>query len=689
MANANNPAIVVHGDPAPMRGTGRTRPALSGIPPAPSQRSVAGSTFIVMAASALSALLGFGREIITAHFFGTRSEMDAFLNASTIPTVLFGIFNGALVAALVPTFSEYMSLGRADEVRRLGSTIINALFVVTTGLAALGWLLAPYFVPIVAHGFPPAEQRLVVEMVRWLMPGIVATSLGGVCTALLNVNHRFVATALVWVAANLVVIGVIVALHRELGIFSLVLGSVLGLVAQFLVQFPSMLQHRLYRFAFDLRHPGLAKTWVLLLPVVVGSGAGQINVAFDRYFASTLRAGSTAGLGYTTKLVFLPSTVVAGAIATVIFPMIANQFASSNRAAIRRSIALALRMVSFIVIPCAVGLSVLAHPIVQTLFERGAFGPASTTLCASLIPPACVPLIAISYNSVLGRACYACKEVRLAVAGSTFAVLINIALSAAWSPTFGARGLLLANGVSGLFLLTFLTGLFWRLIGGFEWKPLLSSLSRIALASLAMAGVLYWILSLGFVPAATLASRAWYLGGLLVIGATVYLATARALRVEELTITVRTLMQKFGCGAGPAPTRVAAEVREQDDRANTRLPTSLPSSISTVDETPGPLADMADKTGGDVWVYFEYDDDGRAAAHQLIFAGFVAHYGQTGNSARPWLLILHNGSKTGDCSCPATAFRQHTPEEWETLRAAIEQHRGRIWFVDETPPDST
>ena len=670
-------------------GTRRIKPALRAIPSSPARRSVALSTIIVMAASALSALLGFAREIVTAHYFGTRPEMDAFLNASTIPTVLFGIFSGALVAALVPTFSEYMSLGRPDEVSRLGSTLLNTLFFVTTGLAALGWLLAPYFVPVVAHGFPSAEQSLVVEMVRWLLPGIVATSLGGICAALLNANHRFLASSLTLVAANLVTIGVVVALHRELGIFALVLGSMLGLFAQLLVQVPSMLQYRLYRFALDLHHPGLAKAWTLLVPVAVGSGAAQINLAFDRYFASTLSAGSTAGLGYTTKLAFLPTTIVAGTIATVTFPLIAGQFASSNRVGIRRSISLALRMVSFIVIPCAAGLSVLAHPIVQTLFERGAFGPASTALCASLIPFACVPLIAISYNSVLGRACYACKEVRLAVAGSSAAVVINIALSATWSPILGARGLLLANGVSGLFLLTFLTGLFWRLIGGFDWKPLLSSLLRIALASLAMVGVLDWVRSLGFVPTATLASRAWYLGGLLVIGATVYLAAARAFRVEELTITVRTLMQKFGRGAACGRTRRASEAHGQDGRADTSLQSGHPDSETALHETLDPLADAGAASDGDVWVDFERDEEGRAAAHQLTAAGFFAHYGQTGVGERSWLLVLHNGLKGGDCSCPAAAFRRHTREEWQMLRATVAKHNGRIWTVEEASTDSS
>jgi putative peptidoglycan lipid II flippase len=518
---------------------------------------MASSTILVMAASALSAMLGFGREIVLAHYYGTRSEMDAFLVASIIPTVLFGAFNGALIAALVPTFSDYMTQGRGEEVRRLGSTVINGLVVITIGLAALSSLLAPMFVPVIAHGFPPAEQELVVRMVRWLLPGIVATTLSGVCTALLNANHRFLASALVWVAANLVTIGFVIALHRELGIFALVLGSVAGLFAQLLVQLPSILRYRLYRFELDLRHPGLAKTWALLVPVALGSSAGQLNIGFDRYFASSLSAGSTAGLGYMTKLTFLPVLVVAGAIATVIFPQIAGQFASSNRAGIRQSISLALRMVGFIVIPCAAGLSVLAYPIVQTLFERGAFDSAATALCAGLVPCACVPLIALSYNAVLGRACFACKEVRLAVIASTGTVAINIALSATLLPTLGARGLLLANGASELLLVTFQIALLWRLIGGFEWKPLLSSLLRVSLASLAMGGALC-ILSRAYDPQATFALRAWYLAGLLTVGVAFFLSVAGALGVEELTIAGATLRRKFARGTAASPERAEA-----------------------------------------------------------------------------------------------------------------------------------
>ena len=73
----------------------------------------------VMAATLGSTLLGFAREVVNARYFGTQWEMDAFLAAAVIPIILFGVFNGALVSALVPTFTEYIAHGKDDEAWRL------------------------------------------------------------------------------------------------------------------------------------------------------------------------------------------------------------------------------------------------------------------------------------------------------------------------------------------------------------------------------------------------------------------------------------------------------------------------------------------------------------------------------------------------------------------------------------------
>ena len=93
------------------------------------------------------------------------------------PTILFGVFNGALVSALVPTFSEYIAHRREDEAWRLGSTVLNLLAIVLTACAVVGFFTARWYVPLIAHGFPAPQMGVAIRMTRWLMPSIVAVSL--------------------------------------------------------------------------------------------------------------------------------------------------------------------------------------------------------------------------------------------------------------------------------------------------------------------------------------------------------------------------------------------------------------------------------------------------------------------------------------------------------------------------------
>ncbi len=498
-----------------------------------------------MAATLGSTSLGFFREVINAKYYGTQWEMDTFLAAATIPTILFGVFNGALVTALVPTFSSYLAHGEEDEAWRLCSTIVNLLALILSVCAVVGYILAPYYVPLIAHGFPAPQMGVAVHMTRILMPSIIAVSLSGVLAAMLNAYHRFRATALTGIAVNLATIGFVVLMDRQIGIFALVTGTMWGLVAQLAVQLPSFLLIGRYRPVIDLRHPGLQRVWLVLGPVVVGSAAGQIALFFDRFFASTLSAGYMAGMNYATKLVFFPQQIFAAAIATVLFPMLAAHFARENRRAIGVTLEMGLRLVGFIAIPATCALVVLAYPMVQALFERGSFTEASALLCASLLPYAAVGLLALAANVVLTRCCFACNETGWTVAISVFTVVVNVLLSLLWLQPLGARGLLLANSVSQTMQAVMLFVLVWRLIGGFDWKRLLLSVGRVVVASIAMVLALHWIAALGVHPDPTLASRAWYLTGQIVIGGAVFIAASKLLGAEELEVALRAILAKF------------------------------------------------------------------------------------------------------------------------------------------------
>jgi len=507
--------------------------------------AVAGSTIFVAAATFGSTVLGFGREVINARFYGTQWEMDTFLAAVTIPTILFGVFNGALVSALVPTFSGYLAGEDEDAAWDLCNTVLNLLVPILLACAVVGWFAAPWYVPIVAHGFPKPQMGVAIHMTQLLMPGVVAVSLSGVLAAMLNAYQRFRATALVGIAVNVVTIAVVLWLNGRFGIFALVFATAAGFVAQFVVQAPAFFGIRKFRFYIDLHHPGLKQIWLLLGPIIVGSAAGQVALFFDRYFASTLSPGYMAGMNYAIKLTNLPLQVFAAAIATVIFPLLAAQFARANRAGVARSVVTGLRLVNFITIPSMIALVVLARPIVETLFERGSFKASATDLCAGLLPFAALGLVGLAASVVLTRCAFACKETRWTVGISMVTVVVNVLLCVLWLPSLGARGLLLANAVSQSFQAVVLLALVWRIVRGIDWRILLISAIKVLAASAVMFATLHWVGALGAKPDPSLISRFWYLFGQLAIGTLAFLAASFALRVEEPRMVWDTITTKF------------------------------------------------------------------------------------------------------------------------------------------------
>jgi putative peptidoglycan lipid II flippase len=506
---------------------------------------------VVMGATLASTILGFVREVVYAKFYGTSWELDAFLAASIVPVILFGVFNGALVTALVPLFSDYVNTEREDEAWKLATTTIAIAGAILTVCAALGALLAPWYVPHIARFHSALAVRTAVEMTRWLMPTIVATSVAGVVGSLLNAYHRFGAAALQGVVANVCIIAAVWFAQPHYGAYALVIGALAGAFVSLLALLPTFFRLRRFELALDLRHPGLIKLVHVLAPIAIGSAAGQVALFFDRFFASGLGEGTIAGMNFAVKIVGFPQQIFVTAIATVIFPLFASQFAHKNRAAMRKSVATGLQMVIFLSLPSAWGLCMLAGPIVQTLFERGAFTPVATVLCAQLLPYAAV--VALAANVVLTRCLYACGVVRTAIGISVGTVALNVLLSVLWLPSLGARGLLLANAVSQTLQTIAYLAVAWRTLGGFPLGAVAVSLLKVGLCSAIMALALAAVQVTRTPPAPTTLARVTNLGEHLLFGAFVFIALARVFDSEELHLAVDLLLRRRPRDLVPLP----------------------------------------------------------------------------------------------------------------------------------------
>jgi len=496
-------------------------------------RSLTTSTIAIMLATLVSMVLGFGREVVNARYFGEQWELDAFLVAAIIPTLVFGVFNGALVSALVPIFSDYFASRNEEAAWRLSSTVINALVIVLAVGAALAWLAAPAITRLFATSWTGPGTDVAVRMTRILMPTIIATSIAGVMQALLNAQHRFRAASLQGVALNVCTIAGVLLLYRRYGIFALVFATAAGLVAQLLVQLPSYIRRCKYRFVMDVHHPGLGALYTMLGPVVVGSAVGQVNLLFDKFFASTLQPGNIAAMQYSTKVVGFPQQLFAVAIATVIFPLLSAQFATRELDSLRHTASTGLRMTALITMPAALGLIVLAQPVIGVLFERGAFTHGDVVRTAGAMQFYAVGLLGIAASIVLTRCFFAMRDSRTPVAIAVGVVVLNVVGSALLVKPFGVNGLASANSFASISEAVLLYIILRRRIG-VPGESIMACIGRVGLTSVIMAAAAFVVYRIFWHDAGTLLQHAASLVAAIAVGAAVFLIVGTSLRVREL-----------------------------------------------------------------------------------------------------------------------------------------------------------
>lgn len=490
-----------------------------------------------MALFIVSRALGLLREMVISHQFGTSGDLDAYLAAFRLPDILFQVVaGGALASAFIPTFSTYLAHEDEQGAWRLASAIINLVLLATTVLAALAWLLAPWLVhTIIAPGFGPARQALTVELMRVMLVTPVIFGVSGIAMGILNAEQHFVLPALAPILYNLGIIAGAVLLAPERGVDGLAVGVVAGAFAHLLIQVPGLIRYGMrYTPTLGLHNSGVREVGRLMLPRMLGLAAVQINFLVTTILASSLVEGSLSALNYAWLLMLLPQGIFAQSVATAAFPTFSTQAAKGQRAEMRSTLSATLRAVLYLAVPAAVGLIVLREPLVQLVFQRGAFTETSTEMVAWALGLFALGLPAHSVVEIVVRAFYARHDTKTPVSIGIAAMGLNVVLSLISIRLFEAvgwmtlGGLALSNSVATTAEMVVLLVIIRRRLEGLEGRRMLSSLARIGVATAAMgfvAGALAWLLG---------EYSAWLAGGVAIIVALVeYVAASLALRTPE------------------------------------------------------------------------------------------------------------------------------------------------------------
>jgi len=501
-----------------------------------------------------SRLTGLLRESFMARMFGAGMANDAFGIGFRIPNLTRDLFaEGALSAAFVPIFTEYLTKKSKQEAILLANLVTTALVMIVGAMCALGVLFAPQLVQLIAPGFhdTPGKFELAVTMTRIMFPFLLLVALAAQAMGVLNACNHFGVPAMASTFFNLGSVGFGTLMGWVVGpalgfapIVGMAWGVVLGGALQLLWQLPTMLKLGFsFAPAIDWSHPGLRRILILMGPAIIGSAATQINVMVNSNFASHM-PGAVSWLSYAFRFMQLPIGIFGVTIASATLPSISRSAALGNFDEFRKTLSQSMAMVFLLTIPSSVGLAVLGRSIIASIYQWGKFTVSDTQNAALALSCYAIGLAGYAALKVITPAYYALNDSRTPMVVSFLSIAINYAVAESMTRFAGLKhaGLALSTSAVAIAGFVILFTLLRRRIDGIYGRALIRTVWQVSLASTAM-GAVVWMTS-RYIESHVGLTRSAHILNLIVsipAGLGVFYYICRALRVDELDLAIRSI----------------------------------------------------------------------------------------------------------------------------------------------------
>ncbi|MCX7919670.1 MAG: murein biosynthesis integral membrane protein MurJ [bacterium] len=515
--------------------------------PISKHKSVIKSASVVSSLTMVSRILGYLRDAVIGYAFGgNKWYTDIFFLSFEIPNFCRRLLGeGALSAAFISVFTDYLTNKEKKDAWEFASNVVNLLFLLTATLVILGIILTPVLVYILIPGYRHNQLAIAtaIKLTRIMFPYLGFIAFAALFMGILNSLRHFAMPAATPIFLNLSMIIAAIWISPLFGsnlenrLTGLALGVIIGGFLQAAVQVPVALKKGMhYTVRFNYRHPGVIRVAKMLIPAVFGLAITQINLAVDKICASLVGEGTISALYYGNRLVELPESVFGIAIAVAVMPVLATHAAKKEFLELKETLAYGLRLAMFLTIPAAVGLIILRIPILSFLFERGMFTAQATEGAAVALLFYSLGLFSFAAVKIVVPVFYALEDVWVPVKVGFIAVAVNtvLNLSLMWSMKQG--GLALATTISSTVNWVLLLYLLRKRVGLLGLKKVTNSFLRILAASAVMGLGCYVINGwyVAHIPISGFIAKLVYISVVIGVSAIIFLGASWGFSVHEL-----------------------------------------------------------------------------------------------------------------------------------------------------------
>lgn len=427
-------------------------------------KTVGGAAFLIALFGIVSRILGFYRDRLLASEFGAGDTLDAYFAAFRIPDLLYNLLvMGALSAAFVPLFTEFLSRRDEEGANRLAAGTMRFLLLLLGTISVLAAFGAPWLIAIIAPGFSGAKQDLSVELTRVMLLSPILLGMSAVFGGMLVSRKRFFAYSLAPVFYNVGIIFGILCLVPLFGPLGLGYGVVLGAGLHLLVQLPALRGLGFLKALFRSRQifdASVRRVVALMIPRSLGMAANQLGLLLTTVFASSLASGSLAVFTLATNIQSIPIGLFAVSFSLAAFPVLSLSAAEKANGKFFDTLSRTTRRILFFVMPISMILIVFRAQVVRVILGTGRFDWEDTIATFSVLGWLSVGLFAQALIPLFARAFYSLQDTRTPLFLALGAEVVHIGLMPFLIPLYGVSALAIAfsvgSVVNGVLLLLFL-----------------------------------------------------------------------------------------------------------------------------------------------------------------------------------------------------------------------------------------
>jgi len=412
------------------------------------------SALIITLINGLVTAIQIVGQIVVAQLFGAKLQLDAFVSAVTIPTMLISVIAATLSDAFLPNLKKE----QIDNEEKSNKYFFKMAFLLSLIILFITICIDMFSVPLLTMLFGARGISFVLltdKLTTYMLYSLPFTVLGTLFNSYLYSKKQFFLPSISYLLGSILNLALIIFLSPFMGITSMVVGFICAIILQIFIVFPYKIGSYIRSIIPSLRNKNtkleLIRLFASWSPLIISGLILRFDAVLTRSFSARLPEGYIVYVNLVTKLFGGLVGIMTIGIQTVFFPHLVELIHTHNFERAKLQVNKA-KFYGFILTMGTILIIIFIAPFfMRLLLTGGKFSGKNVELLISLFPYFIIPAVGWGIGQIF-------IQPIIAIGKQHFLTLINIfAVCLSWisaTYTYEKFGGMMAISV-GLIVLAF------------------------------------------------------------------------------------------------------------------------------------------------------------------------------------------------------------------------------------------